>query len=50
MRLLGVRAKLTLSQPADPEEQEADHAANAFASGALGAGYISRKCASRCVR
>jgi hypothetical protein len=34
LRALGVSAKLTMSQPGDPEEQEADRVADAFVSGA----------------
>ena len=47
LRALGIRAKLSVSQPSDPEEQEADRAADAFASGAPHAGHIARKCAGR---
>ena len=46
MHALGLRAKLTVSQPGDEDEREADRAADAFASGAPRAGHISRKCAS----
>lgn len=42
LRTLGIRAKLTLSQPADPDEHEADRAAEAF----VGGEPIARQCVS----
>lgn len=44
-RALGIRFKLAASQPGDPDEQEADKVADAFASGAGNAATIHRKCA-----
>lgn len=42
LRALGIRAKLTISQPSDPDEREADQAADAFAAGRP----LQRKCAA----
>jgi hypothetical protein len=51
LRSLGIQAKLTVSQPGDPDEQEADRAADAFVNGraapSIGAragGAIQRQC------
>jgi hypothetical protein len=35
LRALGIRAKLEISRPQDPEEREADRAADAFSAGSL---------------
>lgn len=45
-RALGIRAKLAVGQPGDPDEQEADRVSEAFANGVGNAGTIHRKCAS----
>ncbi|MFB9240308.1 DUF4157 domain-containing protein [Massilia antarctica] len=52
LRALGIQARLTVSQPGDPDEQEADRAADAFVSGqaapslgARGGATIQRQCA-----
>jgi hypothetical protein len=42
LRSLGIRPKLSVSQPSDPDEQEADRLADAFADGQK----IQRACAS----
>ena len=42
LRALGIRAKLDVSAPSDPEEQEADRIADAFAGGAAVSPRVAR--------